>query len=98
VIAVSVLLGLMVAVLWVAAFGLARLRSAYDRVHCVSFAAAAAGPLLAIAGFVADGGSDRAWKVLLFAGLTLVSGGALTHATGRAIGFRDAGGGGDPPG
>jgi multisubunit Na+/H+ antiporter MnhG subunit len=93
VIAIWVLLGVLVATLWLAAFGLARLCSAYDQVHCVSFAAAAAGPVLAAAGFVADGFSDRAWKILLFAALTLIAGAALTHATGRAIAFREAGGG-----
>lgn len=97
-IAVSVLLALVVAALWLAAFGFARLRSAYDRVHCVSFAAVAAGPFLVAAGFVGDGFSDRAWKILLFAVVTLISGAVLAHATGRAIAFRDAGGGADRAG
>lgn len=92
--ATIVLLVLTVLPLWLAALGFARLRSAYDRVHCVSFAAVASGaPLLALA-FVADGASDRAFKVLLLVGLSVLSGAGLAHAIGRAIAFRDVG---EPP-
>ena len=87
---IAVLLSVLVASLWLAAWGLARLRAAYDRVHCLSFAIATAGPVLVVTGFVADGASDRAWKILLLVVLLLSSGTALTHATGRAIAFREA--------
>lgn len=90
-IAISLLLALTVLTLWLAVWGFARLPTAYDRLHCTSFAAVAAGSSLAILGFVADGASDRAFKILLLAVLMVASGAAMTHATGRAIAVRDAG-------
>ena len=90
-IAVALLLALVVLVLWLAVWGFARLPNAYDRLHCASFAAVAAGPPLAALAFVADGASDRAFKILLLAVLMFVSGAATTHAAARAIAARDAG-------
>ena len=90
-IAVSLLLALVVLALWLASWGFALLPSAYDRLHCTSFAAAAAGLPLVAAGFVSDGASDRAFKILLLALLLLLSGATLAHASGRAIASRDAG-------
>lgn len=90
-IAVSLLLGVVVLALWLATWGFARLHSPYDRIHCASFGAAAAGLPLVAAAFVSDGASDRAFKILLLVLLLLVSGATLAHATGRAIASRDAG-------
>jgi len=91
VIAVSVLLALVVLATWLAVWGFIRLPQVYDRLHCTSFAGIAAGvPLVALA-FVADGASDRAFKILLLVALMLVSGAATTHAAARAVAARDAG-------
>lgn len=90
-IAVSLLLAVVVLVLWLATWGLGRLHSAYDRIHCASFAVAGAGLPLAVVAFVSDGASDRAFKILLLVLLLLVSGATLAHASGRAMASRDAG-------
>lgn len=91
-IAISLLLTLVVGVLWLAAWGFARLRSSFDRIHAVSFAGVAVVLPLAAAVFVADGASDRALKVLLLGALMLGSSAALSHATARAIAVRRSGG------
>lgn len=90
-IAVSLLLAVLVLVLWLAVWGFARMRGAYDRVHCTSLAALGGGVPLVLVAFVSDGASDRAFKILVLAALLLVSGATLAHATGRAIASRDAG-------
>ena len=85
---IDVLLGLLVAVTWLGCLGFARLRTPLDRLHCASFVNAAAGVLLALVAFVADGPSDRAFKILLMVAVTLVSGAVLSHAVGRALLYR----------
>lgn len=85
---IDALLGLLVAVTWLGCLGFARLRTPLDRLHCASFVNAAAGVLLAVTAFVADGASDRAFKILLMVAVTLVSGAALSHALGRALLYR----------
>lgn len=90
-IVVAVLLALVVLALWLAVWGFARLPNAYDRLHCTSFAAIAVGAPLVVLAFVADGASDRAFKILLLVVLMLISGAATTHASARAIAARDAG-------
>jgi multisubunit Na+/H+ antiporter MnhG subunit len=92
VIAVKLLLVLAVASAWLAAWGLVRLHTPFDRLHCVTFAAIACGLPIAAAVFAADGASDTAFKVLLLVLVMLVSGAVLAHATGRAIGYRGAAG------
>jgi multisubunit Na+/H+ antiporter MnhG subunit len=83
--ALEVLLTLAVLAAWLGCFGFLRLRSAMDRLHCAAFVNATTGTTLAVAAFVADGLSDRAFKVLLIAALGLVSGAAASHAIGRAL-------------
>ncbi len=86
---INLLLGLMAVCVWIGCVGFARLSSPLDRLHCVTFVAASAGPLAAALAFVTDGASDRAWKVLLLVVLMLVNGAALTHATARTIAWRE---------
>lgn len=82
---IALLLTIAVAFVWLGCLGFARLGSAYDRLHCVTFAAVTGGFFVIMAAFVADGISDRALKILLFFLLTLANGAAVTHATGRAV-------------
>lgn len=82
------LLALLVAASWIAAFGFARLNAALDRVHCVTFAAVASGGVLVVLAFVADGVSNRSLKIAALAIILLISGAALSHATGRAVVLR----------
>ena len=83
------LLVLIVAASWLAAWGLARLRSPLDRLHAASFANATFAILLPLFAFLGDGPSTRAFKTLLV-GLLLLGGGAVaSHAVGRAILLRD---------
>ncbi len=86
--AVNVLLGVLVLSAWLGCAGFARLRSPLDRLHCVTFVNAACGAALAVVAFVADGASDRAFKILLLVAAALLSGAALAHATGRALVLR----------
>ena len=85
----GLLLGLMVAAAWIGALAALRMRAALDRMHAVAFVNAAGGGLLTLACFVADGVSPRSLKVLAVYGLLLLSGAALSHATGRALLIRE---------
>ncbi len=87
---IDVLLGLALLAAWLGCFGFLRLRTALDRLHCVTFIAAGAGLPIVVAAFVADGGSDRAFKILLLAVVQLAAGAALAHAVGRALLLRPA--------
>lgn len=84
-IVIEALLTVMVLSAWLGCAGFARLRSPLDRMHCVTFVNATSGTALVIIGFVADGPSDRAFKILLVAGVSLLAGAAMSHATGRAL-------------
>ena len=85
---VYALLAALVLAAWLGCAGFARLRSPLDRLHCATFVNAACGLALVAAAFVADGASDRAFKVLLLVAASLLSGGALAHAAGRALVLR----------
>jgi len=85
-----VVLVVMVCATWLGCLGFARLRTPLDRIHCVAFVNVAAGVALTIAAFVADGPSTRAFKILLATVVTMGSGAALSHATGRALWYRSA--------
>jgi len=84
----NALLIFVIASIWIGCIGFARLSTPLDRLHCVSFVAASAGPLAVALAFAADGFSDRAWKIVLLVVLMLVNGAALTHATARTIVWR----------
>ena len=86
---ISAALAVTVVAVWLGCVGFARLRSPYARLHCVPFVTAAAGAPLLLAVFVADGASDRAFKILLLLLLALVGGAALSHASGRAIAMHE---------
>lgn len=85
---VDALLVVLVLAAWLGCAGFARLRSPLDQLHCVTFVNAACGAALAVVAFVADGASDRAFKILLLVAAALLSGAALAHATGRALVLR----------
>ena len=82
---VAALLGLAVLGSWLGAFGFLRLRSAFDRLHCIAFVNVAGGVPLLLAAFVADGASTRAFKLLALIVIALVGGSATNHALARAI-------------
>ncbi|MFL5288963.1 MAG: monovalent cation/H(+) antiporter subunit G [Rhodopila sp.] len=83
------LLVLVAVCVWIACIGFARLGNSFDRLHCVTFVAASAGPLIVALAFVMDGASNRTWKIALLVLLMLVNGAALAHATARTIAWRD---------
>lgn len=87
---IDALLVILVLGAWFGCAGFVRLRAPLDRLHCVTFVNTVCGLALAVTAFVADGVSDRALKVLLIAGLSLLAGAAATHATGRAWLLRQA--------
>jgi multicomponent Na+:H+ antiporter subunit G len=79
------LLAVMVLAAWLGCAGFARLRTPFDRIHCVAFVNATSGTALVLAAFLSDGASDRAWKILLVVGVNLLAGAAMSHAVGRAL-------------
>ena len=85
---ITALLALAVVATWLGCIGFARLPTAYARLHCVPFVAIAAGFPITVVTFVADGVSSRALKVLFLQLGMLLIGGALSHASGRAIAIR----------
>lgn len=90
-VAIDALLFLLVAACWLAALGLLRLRTPFERLHCVSFVNVTTAPILAIVALLADGASARSLKILILAVVTLLVGAALAHATGRALRQRGQG-------
>ena len=84
-VALDGLLGIAVLAAWLGCAGFLRLRTALDRMHCVAFVYATTGTLLTAAAFVSDGASDRALKILLLTVVGLLTGAAMSHATGRAL-------------
>lgn len=89
---IDALLVLAVLAVWIGCIGFARLRSPFDRLHCATFVAVSAGPLLVLAAFLADGFSDRPGKILLLLVLAAFNGAASGHAVARTIAWREAAG------
>ncbi len=87
---IDALLAVAVCGAWLGCAGLARLRTPLDRMHCAAFVNWTALAPIAAAAFVADGGSNRAWKLLLAVIVTLLASSVLSHATGRALSIREA--------
>ncbi|MDD2861088.1 MAG: monovalent cation/H(+) antiporter subunit G [Acidiphilium sp.] len=82
---IDALLAVLVLCAWLGCAGFARLRTPLDQMHCVTFVNATCGTALVVIGFVADGPSNRAFMILLVAGVSLLSGAAISHAIGRAL-------------
>ena len=87
--ALDLCLGLAVLCAWIGCFGALRLRSALDRLHAVAFTNAAAGVLIAVAAVLTDGISTRSVKLAGLVAFMLVTGAAVSHASGRALALRD---------
>ncbi|HEY6434147.1 MAG TPA: monovalent cation/H(+) antiporter subunit G [Acetobacteraceae bacterium] len=88
----DLLLAVTVAVVWLACLGFARLRTAFDRLHCAGFVGAAAGLPLLLAAWLSQatfgGGSATIAKLAFLLACLLFNGAALSHATGRALHHR----------
>ncbi len=91
-VAVDVLLGLALVAAWIGAAGFARLRSSLDRLHCATFTTLGTGLPIVVAAFVADGASQRAFKILLLFAVALVAGASVNQAVARAAFTRDEAG------
>jgi multicomponent Na+:H+ antiporter subunit G len=87
--AIDLFLALTVAASWLGAAGFLRLPTPLDRIHAVTFVNTAAGAALAIAAFLADGPTDRAFKILFIVVINLFAGAAISHMTGRALTERE---------
>ena len=83
------LLGLMVAVTWLAALALWRLPRALDRFHALAFLNVAASGLVTVAAFLADGISGRSLKILVMMVVFLGWAAVLSHVSGRAVLMRE---------
>jgi multicomponent Na+:H+ antiporter subunit G len=84
-IATNLFLMLAIGASWLGAAGFVRLRMPLDRIHAITFVNTAGGASLAIAAFLADGPTDRAFKILLIVIINLFAGAAVSHMTGRAL-------------
>lgn len=87
--AVEILLAAAVLSAWLGSFGLLRLQTALDRLHCASLVNAASGFAVTLAVLVQDGPTDRFLKMLAILLIVLLSGAATSHAAGRALLLRD---------
>lgn len=87
--AVGVLLAVAVLGAWIGVLGFARLRAPLDRLHCAAFCNTVCGAALTLATFLADGVSERAFKVAFILILNCVGGALVSHVTGRALVTRD---------
>ena len=87
--AANVLLWVSVLNIWLAVGGFTRLRTALDRLHCVTFVNAAGGGALFFAVLAHDGFSVRLIKLGFLLLSALVGGAVLSHATGRALWIRE---------
>lgn len=83
--AIDTLLAFMVLLVWLGCLGFARMRTPLDRLHCVAFVNVTAGSVLVLTAFLSDGASVRAGKILLIVATSLLTGAAMSHATGRMI-------------
>lgn len=89
--AIGVLLGLAVVLIWLSVFGLLVMRNPYDRLHA-SAPLNILPPLLIVAAIlVSDGFSAASAKLLLILLVMIASGPVLTHAIGRAARVREQG-------
>lgn len=88
IVAVAAPLALGVAMAWLGALALLRLRTPLERLHAVAFVNVAAGGFVALAALFADGASSRALKCVAVWLATLLIGAALAHVTGRALHLR----------
>ncbi len=89
--AIDACLAFAVAAVWLGAAGFARLKTPLDRLHAVTFINAAGGAALTLAAFLADGPTDRAFKILVIWLVNLAAGAAVSHMTGRALTHRQPG-------
>ena len=87
--AASVLLWGSVLIIWLGVAGFGRLRTALDRLHCVTFINAAGGGALFLAALAHDGFSVRVLKFALLLFAALVGGALMAHATGRTLFMRE---------
>lgn len=85
----NVLLCVSVLSIWLGVAGFTRLRTALDRLHCVTFVNVAGGGALFFAVFAHDGFSVRLIKLGFLLLSALVGGTVLSHATGRALWMRE---------
>ena len=83
--AAEILLGLGVLAAWLGCAGFARMRSPFDRMHCVAFVNATSGVCVLLAAALTEGPTTRVFKILLIVGIGLLAGAAMSHATGRAL-------------
>jgi multicomponent Na+:H+ antiporter subunit G len=88
-VAIGSLLGLMVAVTWLAALALWRLPRALDRLHALAFLNVAASGLVTVAAFLADGISGRSLKIVVMMVVFLGWAAVLSHVSGRAVLMRE---------
>jgi multisubunit Na+/H+ antiporter MnhG subunit len=88
-IATDAFLCLFVAAAWLGAAGFLRLQAPLDRIHAATFVNAAAGAALTVAAFLADGSTDRAFKILFIVIINLFAGAAISHMIGRALTERE---------
>jgi multisubunit Na+/H+ antiporter MnhG subunit len=77
-----------VAASWLGVAGLFRLKTPYDRIHCVGFVTLVAGSCFSAAVFVAHPHSLLGPKAIFAFVVLLCAGAVVGHATGRALSIR----------
>jgi len=88
-VAIGLMLGLAVAITWLAALALWRLPRALGRLHALAFLNVTTSVLVTVAAFLADGLSGRSVKILLMMVVFLAWAAVLSHMSGRAVLMRE---------
>jgi multisubunit Na+/H+ antiporter MnhG subunit len=84
----DILLAVAVSASWLAAIAFLRLRTAFDRLHVVTFINVATGGALALAAAATDGASSRTFKCFAIWIAMVLFGALLTHVSARALHLR----------
>ena len=86
---IRALLALAVVIAWIGALAFARLRTALERLHVVTFLNIVLGATLLVAAGMTDGASARVLKIGLMWLAILLSGALLSHACARTLRLRN---------
>jgi multicomponent Na+:H+ antiporter subunit G len=75
---------------WLGSLALFRLRTPYQRIHCVAFVTVVGGFCFCLAVLLTHPGSPLGWKAAFILVVLACAGAVVSHATGRALLLRES--------
>lgn len=75
---------------WLGCLALFRLKTPYQRIHCVAFVAVVGGFCFCLAVLLTYPESPLGWKAIFILLVLLCAGAVVSHATGRALLLRES--------